>query len=669
MKRKFARIATAVGLALLIAACALPLGAANAGSVATVALADDFSGSTIDSSKWLLAGADAQKVNAVETSGALVMKPVQGYSHSIYHNGFTFEAGKSYDISFEVSMKTSGEAWCGIILGGEEVGSTYAKRSQSGIIISANGQKGWVNNYRLGQIIDGETGNVPGLVSNGVAMPFKISVTYENEEYKGAIYAGETLEKVCDLSVFGVAGHLCIQANGDGSTVKFMNLSIRDTAADKVVATEKFEKPTEELIGMTDERILPWIAQNEQYSSGMGYAAKFAEVSSAVMAAKFEVQEGQGSLNLFDLSFGVGLSNIPEGYGFGVRTGMDGSGAGGDFLAFTPAEEGFDLVIAREGEDAAIVKEGLSVSDGAVVRLIGRYNGDLQVYVDGVLAGTARNAALSGYLGFAAEKLEETATGSVSAFLYSAELTLYTFQKPTAGAIGNNFDAMKNGSTTAGYVDSKKWVAEGNCSVRNGVLKFSSGDVNTSFNTKEKYQDFILRFDVTRIVGSFYRDEDGLYATPGYYADMSIGISVGKQNYDESSIGGTHPSVQFCTKYWNKNTEGKITPSMIIWGYGATTASGGEAEWPSECWWHDGSDGKVVTGTDGLKVNIVVIVKNRTISIYYKYSNQDASYLDQPKAVFTNVNTYGYVGISCGYNSTFDIDNLSITPLSFENYA
>ena len=218
-------------------------------------------------------------------------------------------------------------------------------------------------------------------------------------------------------------------------------------------------------------------------------------------------------------------------------------------------------------------------------------------------------------------------------------------------------------------MDSKKWVAEGNCSVRNGVLKFSSGDVNTSFNTKEKYQDFILRFDVTRIVGSFYRDEDGLYATPGYYADMSIGISVGKQNYDESSIGGTHPSVQFCTKYWNKNTEGKITPSMIIWGYGATTASGGEAEWPSECWWHDGSDGKVVTGTDGLKVNVVVIVKNRRISIYYKYSNQDASYLDQPKAVFTNVNTYGYVGISCGYNSTFDIDNLSITPLSFENYA
>lgn len=668
MKRKFARIATAFGLALLIAACALPLGAANAGSVAEVALTDDFSGSTIDSSKWLVAGTDAQKIAAVETSGALVMKPVQGYNHSIYHNGFTFEAGKSYDISFEVSMKTSGEAWCGIILGGEDVGSTYSRRSQSGILISANGQRGWVNNYRLGQIIEGETGNVPGFLTNGVAMQFKISVTYENDGYTGAIYAGETLEKVCDLSVFGVAGHLCLQANGEGSTVKVMNLSIRDVAED-TVKTETFEKPTEELIGMTDERVLPWIAQNEQYSSGMGYAAKFGEVSSAVMAAKFEVQEGQGGLNLFDFTFGAGLSALSEGFGFGVRTGMDGSGAGGDFLAFTPADTGFDLVIARQGEEPETVKAGMSVSDGAVVRLIGRYNGDLQVYVDGIHAGTARNVALPGYLGFAAEKLSDTAAGSVSAFLYSAELTLYTFQKPTAGAIGNNFDAMKNNSTTAGYVDPNKWVVEGNCSVRNGVLKFSSGDVNTSFNTKAKYQDFILRFDVTRIVGSFYRDEDGLYATPGYYADMSLGISVGKQNYDESSIGGTHPSVQFCTKYWNKNAEGKITPSMIVWGYGATTADGSEAAWPAECWWHDGSDGKVVTGTDGLKINVVVIVKNRTISIYYKYSNQDASYLDQPKAVFTDVNTYGYVGISCGYNSTFDIDNLSITPLSFENYA
>jgi hypothetical protein len=62
------------------------------------------------------------------------------------------------------------------------------------------------------------------------------------------------------------------------------------------------------------------------------------------------------------------------------------------------------------------------------------------------------------------------------------------------------------------------------------------------------------------------------------------------------------------------------------------------------------------------------VAANGTFSVYYEYSNQNESYLEITKAVYTNVNTYGYVAISCGYNSSFYIDNLSVTPLSFENY-
>ena len=118
----------------------------------------------------------------------------------------------------------------------------------------------------------------------------------------------------------------------------------------------------------------------------------------------------------------------------------------------------------------------------------------------------------------------------------------------------------------------------------------------------------------------------------------------------------------------NVNEEGKLKPNMIIWGYGMTTAAGQVSEWPTENWWHDGSDGKDVTSTDGLAINVMIVASNGTVSVYYKYSNQEESYLETPKAVYTNVNTYGHVAISCGYNSSFYVDNLSVTPLAFENY-
>ena len=268
-----------------------------------------------------------------------------------------------------------------------------------------------------------------------------------------------------------------------------------------------------------------------------------------------------------------------------------------------------------------------------------------------------------------------TSVGSVSAFVYEAILVQNSSVYSTAGALGNNFNALKPGSNNQGYLDTTKWVSNGNCSIRyrndNGYLFFNSGDINTSFNTKEKYKDFILRFDVTRIIGTFNREPEGEdnYTSTGHYSDMSIGVSIGKKAYAESSIGGTHASIQFCPKYMLKEADGRLKASMIIWGYGVTTASGKTSEWPDENWWHDGDDGKDVTSSaTPLAINVMIVASNGTISVYYKYSNQDESYLETPKAVYVNVDTYGYAAISCGYNSSFYVDNLSITPLSFESY-
>jgi hypothetical protein len=670
--RKFISKGKLLLVLLMVVSCTLlfiPKIPALAGTIAEESLKDDFSSDTINSEKWQVKG---DGLSVADTSGALKMKTVNGYSHSIIFQAFEFEAQKNYTIEFDTSIKSAGETWLGIILGGTGVGATYEKKSSNGILLSATAESTRVDNYKQFLLQTSERATTDVLTNKGNSATIKLEIIYSENTYKCNFYIKNTNsnnygEKLAELSIAGIAGYLGFQSNGIDATTKIMNLKIFEGEQTEAVANENFETSTETLIGSTSiTEGFRWIAQNLEYTSGIGKVAKFTNAVNAKLITNTSLVKYDGNVTNFSLSLGFGLATLSDAGKFGVMLGMENKDTDGDYIYFLKNETGCDLMLKRLNEEAIKLKSIEMPVDASLLKMIGKYNNEVDVYLDGKFIATAENVNFVGYLAIAS--YGESEVQGVTASLYSAELISYSYVVTSNNAISNNFNAFKNGSTTIGYVDNTKWKAEGNCAVRNGVLKFQSGDVNTSFNTKEKYQDYILRFDVTKITGSYTRDEDSVYSTPGTYSDMSIGVSLGKQAYNESSIAGLHPSIQFCTKYWNNNEEGKIVPNMIIWGYGLTMADGAVAGWPKECWWHDGSDGKVVTGTDGLKINVMIVAKNRTITVYYKYSNQNESCFDEAKAVYVNVNTYGYVAISCGYNSTFEVDNLSITPLSFENY-
>ena len=640
----------------------------DAGNFAQTVFNDDFSSATLNTQNWQANGAN---VGIADAGGALVIKTINtGYNNSITYKGYEFTPGENYTITFDASIKAEGDVWLGVVFGSDTYkGGTYEKNSDNGLVISAQKESTRVDNYAKGSIVMEDRFDFGAMTSNGAFCSFKLDLRAVSGAYELDFYTKSATEttytKQRTLSIGGVDKYLAFQGNGENGTIKIKNLAIAKNGTPAV--SENFETESETLICYSDEIAdFGWVAQDERYTSGVTKVLKFDNAQDQRIVSKHAVTKDANNVNNFSFTTTFEWTSQTVGTGFGLELGIDNNGMG-DKIYFEKTASGVSLVQKGANASAKSLATLDSLAGQATMKVVGRYDNSVDVYLAGEKIATAEDVDFLGNVAI-------TSVGSTSAFVYESILVQNTYVTSTAPAIGDNFNTQKPGSATAGLLDTTKWVDNGNCSIRYrngaGYLFFNAGDVNTSFNTKEKYQDFILRFDVTKIIGTYNRDTDDTHTAEGYYSDMSIGVSIGKKNYAESSISGDHASIQFCPKYMLKDEQGKLQSNMVIWGYGATMADGKTSQFPTENWWHDGSDGKDVTSdtTTPLSINVMIVASNGTVSVYYKYSNQDESYLETPKAVYVNVDTYGYAAISCGYNSSFWVDNLSITPLSFESY-
>lgn len=74
--------------------------------------------------------------------------------------------------------------------------------------------------------------------------------------------------------------------------------------------------------------------------------------------------------------------------------------------------------------------------------------------------------------------------------------------------------------------------------------------------------------------------------------------------------------------------------------------------------WEKDEDGKYKT------YNILFIVRNRSVEVYYKEKNQDISVLGILRAKYVDVNTYGYVAVFGANGVSFEISDFKLTNLS-----
>lgn len=635
--------------------------AANASSVAEEAFSDSFVADSIDSSLWTASGADIKMADA---GGALVMNgDNMGWNYSLLYRKIDFERDKHYTVEFDFSVKCEGNAWLGVVFGGTQLGATFEKYSSASLVITPSKEGGNMVNYLNPDKGDPTSKGVPAgsanagaVYTNGTAAAIKIDIYPHAEksgESKADIYIklakdDEYGDKIATADVGDITGNLCFQANGD-STVKIMNFTVSEGETPRVIAEENFEQPTEKLICFTDDYSdFSFRAQSRNISTGVQKGLKFDNAQNATLTSSKAIIKDDDCVENFVLTYEADVE-AEENNGFGIKF------ESGDSVSFIKNGTGKYDLTQTAGEQAQSIAQNVEIAARAEVRLSGRYDGSVKVAVDGTLAGTAEGIDFAG-------KPALASFGTATAYVYGASLLNYRYvSNANAPKISNNFNTAVSDTSSNGYIDTSKWRTEGNCTARNKVMRFQSGDVFTSFNTVNKYQDFVLRFDVTRILATVKGSSPAGYPVR-QYNEMSFGVSLGKSDYRMSTIDSSHPLLHFCNVYYNP------TPNMVIWGHGGLRLeTGEEAAWPAENWWHDGTDGKVITD-DGVSINVMVVARNRKVYVYYKYSNQDESCFDTPKAVFANVNTYGYVAISCGSGNSFDFDNISITPLNAESY-
>ena len=198
------------------------------------------------------------------------------------------------------------------------------------------------------------------------------------------------------------------------------------------------------------------------------------------------------------------------------------------------------------------------------------------------------------------------------------------------------------------------WYVSGNVFLQNGRAAFTNAVPGAAFGPRDKYGDFVLKFDVLNITqGVNGGGIEGQMPNPRCsWFGVSFARTDRAQDFLETpmimfaprpELGDTRVTRMQLESLNTSFTEGTTVPCQ-------------------ENFFEDGAE------DEGKKrINVVIVANNRTITIYYKYESDPDWMLDVPRAVITDLNTYGYVAIVCNYGGNFSISNVSIHNLSASN--
>lgn len=213
-----------------------------------------------------------------------------------------------------------------------------------------------------------------------------------------------------------------------------------------------------------------------------------------------------------------------------------------------------------------------------------------------------------------------------------------------------NFDGL----TSVEAIDANDWhvgsasspdYTDGGLRVSDGKLSFFNAADGSVISSKEKFQNFVLQFDVPYIEREGQEDDDGNITRT---VSTWIGLTFGMESAE--------------TLFSAENQK------MIYMGPGtidllnAKFDDGSTRIWAPQDLWNTDFAGKTVT--------VRLVAKDNSLSLAYRVEGEDESVLDTPKAVISNIDTYGHVGIQCTQNGNFDVDNLIlINTDETENYT
>lgn len=265
-----------------------------------------------------------------------------------------------------------------------------------------------------------------------------------------------------------------------------------------------------------------------------------------------------------------------------------------------------------------------------------------QIYADGAYLGTVSLKETAGNFAFVTQKGQ-----LVNLFGYKS--WFYTNVSSAAPSVSTDFSVIDNDDGKS-YVNPDEFLYTGNVKRYKGYneLAFSNANRNSMVATRYAYGEYVVKFDLVDI-------------TQGNENNILL-FSFAKPAYNETFK--TVPTIIFVPRGYDGSTVGYANMEALN-GLKFTSASGATAT-SIRMEKNIFNDLSLVNyKKNQVALNVMFIVRNRTISVHYKYSNQPESELILPRAVCYDVDTYGYFSIGGNSKANFSVKNLSITNLEF----
>lgn len=236
------------------------------------------------------------------------------------------------------------------------------------------------------------------------------------------------------------------------------------------------------------------------------------------------------------------------------------------------------------------------------------------------------------------------------------------YDRPKTKSLAINFDNTYYNPADYYIVSGTYSKGKGSIGISDGVLKFDKVIEGSIFAPRYPYSNFELTFDITKIQGDIITNAAGEKVFP---PSSWIGITFGRKKvetpyYDQANGA----KMIYFERAVDPITFKKDNHKTYISSIGLKTADNNTSVELKDDFW----DAKFINSR---KINVKIIAKDGTVSVYYKFGNEPISVLDVPVVKFVNVDTSGYLGIvttgSDGLKGPiwslgqFEIDNFSIT--------
>ena len=452
-------------------------------------------------------------------------------------------------------------------------------------------------------------------------------------------------EKIARVYYANVAGYFSFGSMNSGVTT-FSNIKVTDTATNKVLYTpaNNLEKPTvEHIVGKgsknyKDYEFRVWNSTAGQYENmitngAVGYLEM--KDQSSIMS-KFTVNPDMNAYSLYDIEIKMKASSL-----------------GSNKLQFVLGDNAV-ISMAKSLGNKVVFEDYLGKSDEYILssaehifKFYVKANKSVQLFIDGKYINTFSIENLGGKVGIVSSASQKL---SVTGF----KLDTYVAQISNAPSISADFTLLDTDGKP--FVSNQEFYILGNARRLKDYkeINFINAKKGSFLATRNQYSEYVVKFD--------------LYDVTQNDSNNIITFSFGKDAYNQVHTDCKTlilVSRDYKEDEYGMPSAGKTNVEALS-GLMFTKANGttGSSIQLNDNIFNDEDFAMKRNGKEYM--TIMFVVKDRTITMYYKFAGQPESELSIPRAVCEDVDTYGYFSIGAASTANFTISNFSLTNLDFE---